>query len=273
MVKKIGKIINYFILLIFVVITLYPFVWMVLTSFKYEAEIVSFPPTLFPDSFTLESYLNIWKSIPFVRFFINTVVFALGVTILSVLLDSMAAYAFARIKFPGKKYLFILVLATLMVPFQVTLIPVFKILFNLGWLDTFLALIIPRASNAFGIFLLRQFFINIPDALEDAARIDGCSEFRIYWNIILPLSKPALATLAIFHFMYNWNDFLWPLVMTSSSSMRTLPVGLALFMGEHVIEYGLLTAGATLALLPIVIAYLFAQRFFIKGIALTGLKG
>nr|WP_226984163.1 carbohydrate ABC transporter permease [Halothermothrix orenii] len=246
---------------------------MVLTSFKIESDIVSYPPTLIPRTFTLKSYLNIWKSIPFVRFFINTVIFAVGVTVISVFFDSMAAYAFARINFPGKKFLFILVLATLMVPFQVTLIPVFKILFNLGWLDTFLALIIPRASNAFGIFLLRQFFITIPGELEDAARIDGCSEFRIYWNIILPLSKPALTTLAIFHFMYNWNDFLWPLVMTSSSTMRTLPVGLALFMGEHVIEYGLLMAGATLALLPIVVAYLFAQRFFIKGIALTGLKG
>lgn len=270
---KVKSILLYFLLIIVAIITVYPFIWMFLTSFKPEIEIVTYPPSLLPHSFTLKSYLNIWTRIPFVRFLINTIIFAGGVTIISVFLDSMAAYAFARINFPGRKVLFVLVLATLMVPFQVTLIPVFKLLFNMNWLDSFLALIIPRASNAFGIFLLRQFFITIPVDLEDAARIDGCSEFRIYWNIILPLSKPALTSLAIFHFMFNWNDFLWPLVMTNSTEMRTLPVGLAMFMGEHVIEYGLLTAGATIAILPIVIAYLFAQRFFIKGITMTGLKG
>ncbi|MCL6591487.1 MAG: carbohydrate ABC transporter permease [Firmicutes bacterium] len=266
------KLLLYTLLIIVAISTFYPFVWMVLTSFKPEPEVVTYPPRLLPKSFTLAAYHSIWRAIPFLRFFINTIIFAGTVTVISLFLDSLAAYAFARIPFPGRNVLFILVLSTLMIPFQVTMIPVFVILFKLKWLDTFAALIVPRATNAFGIFLLRQFFMTIPKELEEAAIIDGCSESRIYWNIIMPLSLPALTTLAIFHFMYNWNDFLWPLIVTSSTEMRTLPVGLALFMGQHVIEYAILMAGSTLSLLPIIVAYIFAQRYFVQGIALTGLK-
>jgi multiple sugar transport system permease protein len=159
-----------------------------------------------------------------------------------------------------------------MVPFQITLIPLFLTVYHLGWLDTYQGLIVPRATNAFGIFLLRQFFISLPSELDDAARVDGASEFGIYARIILPLSGPALATLAIFHFMYNWNDFLWPLVITSSPEMRTVPAGLTLFMGTHVIEHPILMAGATISLLPLAIAFLFLQRYFVRGVAMTGLK-
>lgn len=152
------------------------------------------------------------------------------------------------------------------------MIPLFILLFKFGWINTWLGLIIPRATNAFGIFMLRQFFIGLPRELDESARIDGCSEFRLYWQIIMPLAKPALASLALFHFMYNWNDLLWPLIMTNSDAIRTLPAGLALFMGQHVVEYGVLTAGAALALAPLIVGFLMAQKYFIRGIAFTGLK-
>jgi multiple sugar transport system permease protein len=260
------------VLLIAAIIVIFPFAWMVLTSFKYENDIVTFPPHLLPTAVTLDNYVNIWNRIPFARFFLNTVLFAGGVTAISLFLDSLTAYALSRLHFPGRDAIFLLILLALMLPFQVTFIPVFVTVVNLHLQNSIAGLIIPRATNAFGIFMLRQFFISLPRELDDAARIDGAGEFYIYRRIILPLSGPALATLGIFHFMYNWNDFLWPLLITSSNDMRTLPAGLALFMGQHVVEYGVLMAGATLALLPLFIAFLFLQKYFVQGIALTGLK-
>jgi multiple sugar transport system permease protein len=189
-----------------------------------------------------------------------------------VLFDSFAAYALARLDFPGKTVAFLIVLATLMVPYQITLVPLFQTVFNLHWLDTYQGLIVPRATSAFGIFLLRQFFLSVPRELDQAARIDGAGEFRIYWSVMMPLAKPALATLAVFHFMNNWNDFLWPLVITSSEDMRTLPAGLTLFSGQFVIDHGVLMAGATISLLPLALAFFFAQRYFVQGIATTGIK-
>ena len=209
---------------------------------------LSVPDELLPREPTLAAYGDVWDRIPFARFFLNSVVFAGGVTAISLLFNSLAAYALARLQFRGRKLFFWLVLIVLMVPFQITLIPLFLTVFQFGWLDSFAGLIIPRATNAFGIFMLRQFFLTLPRDFDDAARVDGASEFRIYWQIVLPLSLPALATLALFHFMYNWNDFLWPLVITSSPEMRTLPAGLTLFMGCHVLEHALLMAGATIRL-------------------------
>lgn len=250
----------------------FPFVWMVFTSFKPEAQIAQYPPKLFTDTWTLENYQNVWSRIPFARLFLNSIVMAGGVTIISLLLDSMAAYALSRLEFPGRDAIFIVILIALMLPFQVMFIPLYVVVHDLGLLDSYSGLIVPRATNAFGIFMLRQFFMTLPKELDEAARIDGASEFGIYWRIILPLSGPALATLAVFHFMYNWNDFLWPLLITSSTEMRTLPAGLALFVGQHVVEYGVVMAGAVLTLLPLLIAFLFAQRYFIQGIAMTGIK-
>jgi multiple sugar transport system permease protein len=250
----------------------FPFIWMLLTSFKPENDIVQFPPRLWPVRWTLANYIDIWSRVPFARLFLNSILFAGGVTAVSLFLDSMTAYALSRLTFPGRDAIFVVILVALMLPFQVTFIPVFVTVHDLGLLNSFGGLIIPRATNAFGIFMLRQFFITLPRALDDAARIDGASEFYIYSRIILPLSGPALATLAVFHFMYNWNDFLWPLLITSSTEMRTLPAGLALFVGAHVVEYGVVVAGAVLALAPLLVAFLFAQRYFIQGIAMTGLK-
>jgi len=274
--KQKDKIISLLIKLVLVciaIVTIYPFVWMFFTSFKLESDVVKFPPTILPSKFVLKAYVDIWKKIPFISYYKNSIIFASGVTIISLLFDSMSGYSFARLKFKGKNILFVAVLCTLMIPFHVTMIPLFVEITRMGLLNSYAGLIIPRASNAFGIFMMRQFFITLPKDLEEAARIDGCNEFKIYRSIMLPLCKPALISLGIFHFMYNWNDLLYPMLLTTTNEMRPIPAGLALFMVAHVIEYALLMAGACLALAPIIIAYVFAQRYFIRGIAMTGLKG
>jgi multiple sugar transport system permease protein len=253
-------------------VMLFPIVWMVFTAFKPEADIVSYPPTLWPRELTLEHFVEVWERIPFARLYVNTIIFAGGVTLISLLFDSMAAYALARIPFKGRGIVFVGILLLLMLPFQVTLIPLYDMLNGLGLTNTLPGLIIPRMTNAFGIFFLTQFFLSLPKDLEEAARVDGASEWRIYWGIIMPLARPALLTLGLFHFQYNWNDLLWPLVMSSSVETSTLPAGLALFMGQHVVEYGLLMAGSLLALLPVIIFFLLIQRSFVAGIATTGLK-
>lgn len=255
-----------------VIAALIPFVWMIGGSFRSEADLFAAPASLLPTTWTLDGYISIWQELPFLRLLLNSFIFAGVTTVLCLLFDSMCAYALARIQFRGSTVLFWLVIATLMVPFQVTLIPVFIELFHFGWLDTYQGLIIPRATSAFGIFMLRQFFISIPRELDEAARIDGAGHLRIYWRIILPLAKPALATLAVLHFMNLWNDLLWPLIVTSSTEMRTLPAGLTLFGGQHVTDHAVLLAGATISLLPLALAFFFAQKYFVAGIATTGLK-
>ena len=254
------------------VFALVPFVWMVTGSFRTEADLFGSPASLWPQEWSLHGYQGIWAELPFLRLIVNSFVFAGVTTLLCLLFDSMCAYALARIRFRGSTLCFWLVIATLMVPFQVTLIPVFVELFHLGWLDTYHGLILPRATSAFGIFMLRQFFVSIPRELDEAARIDGAGHLRIYARIILPLAKPALATLAVLHFMNLWNDLLWPLIVTSSTDMRTLPAGLTLFGGQHVTDHAVLLAGATISLLPLALAFFLAQRFFVAGVATTGLK-
>ena len=268
----VGTVVTFIILAVLALMIVFPFIWMLFTSLKPESEIAVFPPQLLPKTWTLENYADVWTRIPFARLFLNSIAFAGGVTVISLLLDSMSAYALARLDFPGRTVVFYVVLIALMLPFQVMFVPLSVTVHDLHLLNSYGGLIIPRVTIAFGIFMLRQFFLTIPKELDEAARIDGCNEFSIYWRIILPLSGPALATLAVFHFMYNWNDFLWPLLITSSLEMRTLPAGLALFVGSHVVEYGVVMAGAILALLPLLIAFLFAQRYFIQGIAMTGIK-
>lgn len=251
---------------------LLPIVWMAFTAFKPESDIVTFPPTLWPRELTFEHFAEVWDRIPFARLYLNTIVFAGSVTLISLFFDSMAAYALARLEFRGRNLVLILVLVLLMLPFQVTLIPLYDLLNSVGLTNTLPGLIIPRMTNAFGIFFLRQFFLSLPKDLEEAARVDGASEWRIYWRVIMPLARPALLTLGLFHFQYNWNDLLWPLIMSADVSSATLPAGLALFMGQHVVEYGLLMAGSLLALLPVVVFFLLIQRSFVAGIATTGLK-
>ena len=253
-------------------IILFPLIWMFATSIKPDSQIISAHPGLFSASVTGSHYVQAWKAIDFPRLFLNTVIFAGGVTILSLTFDSLTAYALARLDFPGKNVIFVLILITLMLPFQVNLVPLFLFLTKIHWVNTYQGLILPRATNAFGIFFLRQFFLSIPKELEDAARVDGASDFKIYRSIVLRMSVPALLTLGLFHFMYNWNDLLWPLIISTNSSMYTLSSGLALFLGQHVIQYGLIMAGSVLAIVPMVVAFLLIQRRFVESIATSGLR-
>lgn len=273
MKNPLGKVISYFILAFLAFIIIYPFLWMLVTSFKAEADIVAFPPSLFSGTFSLDSYRDIWDRIPFLKYYKNTIVFALSVSLISLTFDTMAGYAFARMEFKGKNVMFMLVMGTLMVPFQVIMIPLFVEVFKLGLINTYAGLILPRATNAFGIFMMRSFFIALPKGLEEAGRIDGAGEFKIFRKIMLPQCKPAVISLFIFHFMFQWNDLLYPLILTTDDSKKTLPAGIASFMGTHVVEYGVIMAGACLSILPILIAYLFAQKQFVQGVAMSGMKG
>lgn len=249
-----------------------PLIWMVGVAFRTPADLFADPARIWPSTLTLDGFRAVLSQLPFTRLIINTFVFAGGTTILLVFFDSMTAFALARLRFKGQNAVFVLILATLMVPFQVTLVPVFLILFHLHWLDSYQGLIVPRATSAFGIFLLRQFFVQIPRELDDAARIDGANAFGIYWRIILPLARPALATLVVIQFMALWNDFLWPLVVSSDIRMRTLPSGLTLFSSQNGVDHAALMAGAAISLSPLAIAFLVAQRFFVRSVAAFGVK-
>lgn len=255
------------------VVMLVPFLWMVSTSLKGPGQIFTDPPQWMPNPIVWQNYVQAVTIMPFGRFFLNSLIQSTGVTLLQLLTSSLAAFAFARLRFRGRDTLFLLYLATLMIPFPVTMIPNFILIRALGWVDTFRALILPPSFSPFSTFLLRQFFLTLPLELDDAARIDGASSFGIWWRIALPLSGPALATLAVFTFMGQWNDFLWPLVVTYSLEMRTLPVGLSAFQSRYTIQWHLLMAGSTIALLPILAIFLLGQRYFIQGITLTGMGG
>ena len=269
---SLNNIIITIIMLILLVFILHPFLWLLISTFKNEPDLIKSPPRFFAKNYTFLQYIKVWHSIPLLSFMKNTVIFAGSVTILSVLFDSMAGYAFARLNFKGSKILFTFILITMMIPFQVVMIPLFVEEFKLSILNTFTGLILPRTADAFGIFLMRSFFITLPKDLEEAGRIDGCSEFRIFFQIMLPLCKPGIITLGIFNLMGNWNDLLYPLMLTSSTEMRTLSAGLAMFVGNRTIEYGPTLAASIIALLPLLIIYIFAQRYFIQGVATTGLK-
>ncbi len=255
------------------VIALLPFLWMVSTSLKDVQDVVTLPPQWIPNPPVTHTYPDVWNELPFVNFFINSTYITLSSVVGQLLVCSLSAYAFARLEFRGRDKLFYLYLATMMIPGQVTLIPAFILMGWLHWIDTAWALIVPGLGSAFGIFLLRQFFLTIPRELEDAAKIDGYGLFGIYWRIILPLSKPALATLAVFTFLGSWNDFLWPFVVINTPENMTLPVGLSFLQQNYTTQWPQLMAGSTMSLIPVVIVFLLAQRYFVEGITMTGLKG
>lgn len=254
-------------------LTVAPFAWMVLTSFKPLGEIFTYPPTWWPENFTYENYASAFEAAPFGRFYLNSLFVALAVTVGQLITCSLAAYAFARMQFRGRDVIFYLFLGTMMIPIHVTMIPSFMILHSLGWINTYAALIVPGLASAFGTFLLRQFFMTIPRELEEAAFIDGCTRFGVLWRIIVPLARPALATLAIFTFMAVFNDFIWALIVINSQDMYTVQLGLAIFRDQYSTEWGNLMAGSVVATLPILLVFFFAQKYFIKGITLSGLKG
>ncbi len=251
----------------------FPFYWMVTTAFKSIQEALMFPPTLVPTEWLWSNFREAWEAAPFPRYFANTTFMASASTLGTIITTVLAAYAFARMRFFGKTVLFILFMATMMMPFEVILIPNFLIIKTLKWYNTFLALIVPWTASVFGIFLLRQFYLSLPKELFDAAVIDGCSHFRFLWNVAVPLSVPALITVGIFSFLGSWNSLLWPLIVTSNPEMRPIQVGLTAFQSEAGSYYNRMMAAATLAVLPIVAMFLVAQKQFVEGIARTGLKG
>ncbi|HEY8590520.1 MAG TPA: carbohydrate ABC transporter permease [Naasia sp.] len=252
---------------------LLPVIIIVLTAFKPTAEVNAFPPTLAPGTWTLDNFTRIFTELPFARLIGNSFVFAGGVTLCALVFDSLVAYALARIDFAGKRLLLIAIIGTLMIPFQATLIPVYQLVADLGWVNTFAGLIAPRAADAFGIFFLRQFFVSLPQDLDSAARIDGASEWRVFRSIVLPNAVPALLTLGIFTFVNNWNDLLWPLIFTTDAEMGTITSGLTLLTGPGgIIPYGVMMAGSLIAVLPLAILFLLVQRRFIESVATTGLK-
>ena len=249
-----------------------PFLWMLTLSLK-PAALTHQAPYLIPTRFELANYEAAWQAAPFARYYFNSIVMTAGIVLGQVLLSSLAAYAFARLRFPGREVLFLVFLATMMVPFHVILIPSYLIIDRLGWIDSYAALIVPRMVSAFGIFLLRHYYQGIPRELDEAAMIDGASRLGIWWRIILPLSGPGLATLGIFAFMFAWNDFLWPLVVINDPNMRTVQLGLAMFQGRYGTQWTLLMAGTVTATLPTLLVFLFGQRWFIQSVAQSGVKG
>jgi multiple sugar transport system permease protein len=254
-------------------LTLVPIAWMALTSFKSAPEVAANPPTWWPKEWHPENYAAAWNFAPFGRFLMNSAIMVGGITVLQVATSAAAAYAFARLNFRGRDLLFLLYLATLMIPPQVIVIPQFIIVKDLNWVDTYQGLIIPQAFTAFGVFLLRQFFIGIPRELEDAARVDGATRFGSFFRIILPLSGPAIAALAAFIFMFHWNHLLWPLVVSNTDATIPVVVGLRNFQGQYGTEWNLLMAAAGIASIPVVAFFLLTQRWFVQGITMSGFGG
>ena len=272
--KKItvGKVLSAILCIVVLAAVIFPMLWLVLTSFKVNKDIIKWPPSFWPEEFTLENYIAVWDRIPLATYIKNTVIFAGVVSICSAMLDSLAGYGFARLNFKGRDTLFNIVLLTMLVPFQIIMIPLFIEATELHIVNTYVGLIIPRMASAYGIFFMKSFFIGLPKELEEAARIDGLGEFGIYAKTMFPLRKPAFITFFIFCLTSNWNDLLYPLMMTNSTEMRTLPAGLALFVGEGVREVGPAMAGAIISMLPLIVLYCFAQRYFVAGIAVSGMK-
>jgi multiple sugar transport system permease protein len=267
-----GMAVLYGALVVGAVLFLAPFLWMILASFKTAQEIVQVPPTVWPVHPTLANYGSVLSAMPLGTFYRNSLTVTTTVTLSVLVTSSLAGYIFAKFEFFGRNVLFVLILSTLMIPFQVVLIPTYMIVNALGLLNTLGALIVPSLVNVFGIFLMRQYIENLPSEYIDAGRIDGASEWGIYSRIILPQTRPALAALAIFTFMASWNDYLWPLIVINDQDKMTLPLALAFFNSAHGIRYDLTLTAATLVVIPVVIVFLILQRQFIQGIALTGLK-
>lgn len=264
--------VGYMFTFLIAVTILIPILWLLVSSFKTDVGVIKFPPRFFPEEWTLHQYLYVGDSIPIFEMTKNTVIFAGGVTVISLLFDSMAGYAFARMRFKGSKILFSIILLTMMLPFQIIMTPLYIEVYKLHLLDSYLGLILPRATSAFGIYMMSSFFEGLPKSLEESGRIDGMSEFRIFRSIMMPLCKPALVSLGIFHFMNNWNDLLYPLMLTSSQNKRTLSAGLAVLVGNKVIKYGPTLAATMISLTPLLVLYIFCQKYFIEGVATSGVK-
>lgn len=270
---RIGNLIWSILLWIGAIFMLLPLLWMLSTSFKTNGQIFTYHIQWIPHPFTFENYRQAWTEIPMIRFFLNSIIVACTTTVLQILVCALAAYGFARIRFVGREIIFLLFLGTMMIPKYILIIPLYLIMGQLNLINTYGGLILPGIVSAFSIFLLRQFFMNIPIELDEAAIIDGCSKLQILFRIYFPLSVPALSALTILAFMGAWNDFFWPLIVTSSDSMRTLQLGLAYFQTSYTTQWGALMAASTIASIPVLVVFFFAQKRFIQGITQTGIKG
>lgn len=272
--RRVGLGFSYLALILVTILMLFPLIIVVLVSFTPNEITQTWPPKLIPSAFTLDNYTDLFGRLPIGRELLNTIVFAGAVTIISVFFDSLAAYGLSRVDFKGRGMLLGVLIATMMIPGMALLIPVYKLLADMGLVNSYLGIIIPRMADVGGIFLLRQFFISIPKDLDNAARIDGAGEFRIFAQIVLPNSIPAILTVGMFNFMGNWNDLLWPLIMTSRPETRTITAGLAMLTGHgsSVTPYGVVMAGALISALPLLIVFFFVQKRFVEGIAMTGMK-
>ena len=249
-----------------------PFIWMVSTALKGNSEIYVYPPTWFPEEIHLENFSRAWRFAPFGRFYVNSILVAVSITMSQVVTSALAGYVFARVRFPGRNVIFYMYVATLIVPTQVTMLPLFLMMNELKWINTYEGLIMPFLANAFVVFFLRQFFSTIPMELEDAAKIDGCGRTRFILRVLLPLSRPALASIGLFTFLGQWNSYIWPLIITNSTRMRTLPIGLRYFVEESGAQYNYMMAAALITVAPVVLLFFLAQRQFIESIARTGVK-
>lgn len=270
--KAISKIIIIFVLVFLAFCMLVPIIWMILGAFKQDSEIISYPPTFFVHNFTIDNFKKLFMRIDMWNYIKNSAIYAIGTTVPSLVVNCLAGYAFARYDFKGKNMIFLLFLATMMIPFQVIMIPLFLEVHSLGMYDNYAGLIIPRIASAYWIFLMRSSYQQLPKELEEAARIDGLGEFGIFFKIMTPQIKPALVTFIILNINGSWNDLLWPLIITSSADMRTIANGLAMFVGSHTIEYGPAFAGGAISLIPMLIIYIFGQKYFVEGQVSAGLK-
>lgn len=273
-INIVKKVFAYLLLTFGALAMIIPFLWMISTALKEPGQIFTMPPVWIPKPVVWENFSRVWNAISFGKFFLNSFKISILGTLGTLLSCSWAAFAFARLRFPGKDTFFAIVMMMMMIPGQVTMIPVFIIMKYLGWYDTHFPLWVPHFfGQAFGIFLLRQFFMSLPSELDDAAKIDGCNYFEIYWRIYLPLSKPALATLGVLTFMGSWNNLLGPVIYLKTIEKFTLMIGLSFFQGQYYTDYSLLITGALISIVPILVLYIVAQKYFVQGIALTGIKG
>lgn len=271
--KVISAAIWYVVVTLLALAVIFPFFWMISTSLKPLDEVFAYPPRWVPQNWTWQNYIEVWKQAPFAHYFLNSTIVAICVTVGQLISCSLAAFAFARMKFVGKSFMFMVFMSTTFISTQVTLIPSYLIINKFGWMDSFSALIIPFLANAFGVFMIRQSFMAVPRELEEAAKLDGCGRFRFLVQIMLPLTKPVLASQALFAFMGNWNSYLWPLIVTNKDEMRTLQIGLRYLLGsEGGTEWGVYMAAAVLVTIPIILFYFFVQKTFVESMASSGLK-
>lgn len=270
-----GRVALYAVLAAALLVTVTPFAWTLISSFKTNGDIFRAPVTFLPRVWTGANYSNLLSgdTVPFIRQFMNSAIVAVGQTVLAVAISSLAGFGFAKYEFRGKRLLFILTLLTLMIPFEVTVVPLFNLMIKIGWLDTYWSVIVPGAINAFGVFLMRQVMVGVPNELLDAARVDGATELRIFWQIVLPLTRGGFAVLALLSFLNAWNDYLWPLIALRSPDMFTLPIGLATLSGLYKVEWGMIMSGAVLATLPVLLLFYLTRHHLISGLAAGAIKG